>query len=178
MKTSYKLLLMPIILIGFSIKIKAQKNCTGYEELNRKRHKIDGGTYGHPYTTFDRKNGLTFEQTIVRIRLNIIDDKGNVTRPVYETYQTLYNSANTSINTNNDDGLINTTSGSNNYSQMAQWAKNNAFVFLIGLDGNGNYLDSTDPTGATRNAFKNRALQGLKNLTYSFSFFTTIFYLT
>ncbi|MFN9115449.1 MAG: hypothetical protein ACK5XN_35790, partial [Bacteroidota bacterium] len=127
-----------------------------------KRHKIDGGTYGHPYTTFDTKNGRSFEQTIKQIRMIIIRERVN--EPIRGTYQTLYNSANTSINTNNDDGLINTTSGSNNYSQLAQWAKNNAFVFLIGLDGNGNYLDSTDPTGATRNAFKERALQGFENL--------------
>jgi hypothetical protein len=26
------------------------------EELFRGRHKISGGTYGHPYTTFDRYN--------------------------------------------------------------------------------------------------------------------------
>ncbi len=32
--------------------------CTGYEELYRGRHKINGMTYGHPYTTFDRHNEL------------------------------------------------------------------------------------------------------------------------
>jgi len=135
------LLIISLIANLLPLILYSQKNCTGYEELNRKRHKIDGGTYGHPYTTFDTKNGRSFEQTIKQIRMIIIRERVN--EPIRGTYQTLYNSANTSINTNNDDGLINTTSGSNNYSQLAQWAKNNAFVFLIGLDGNGNYLDST-----------------------------------
>lgn len=46
--------------------------CTGYEELYRGRHKISGMTYGHPYTTFDRHNGLTFVETLNRIRNKII----------------------------------------------------------------------------------------------------------
>ncbi len=49
------------------IKSKAQENCTGYEELFRKRHQIAGGQYGHPYTIFDRKNALSFDETLNRV---------------------------------------------------------------------------------------------------------------
>jgi hypothetical protein len=38
--------------------------CAGYKELYRGRHKINGMTYGHPYTTFDRHNGITFIKII------------------------------------------------------------------------------------------------------------------
>jgi hypothetical protein len=31
-----------------------------------------------------------------------------------------------------------------NVSNLALWAKNNAFVFLIGLDRDGKYMDTTE----------------------------------
>jgi hypothetical protein len=43
---------------GFS-----QNHCTTFDELFRKRHKISNMTYGHPDTTFDRHNKLSFERT-------------------------------------------------------------------------------------------------------------------
>ncbi|MFN7313698.1 MAG: hypothetical protein ACK5UI_09480, partial [Bacteroidota bacterium] len=71
------LLIISLIANLLPLILYSQKNCTGYEELNRKRHKIDGGTYGHPYTTFDTKNGRSFEQTIKQIRMIIIRERVN-----------------------------------------------------------------------------------------------------
>jgi hypothetical protein len=62
--------------------------CTNVEEFNRKKHWV-GGTYGHPYTMFDRYNGKTFEQTIFAIRENLIKEKKDTTlkfTPILEAY--------------------------------------------------------------------------------------------
>ena len=64
-----KLTLFFMLIVCF-IQANSQ-TCTTVKELNRKRHKIEGSTYGHPYTTFDRHNGLTFQETIKNIRKNI-----------------------------------------------------------------------------------------------------------
>jgi hypothetical protein len=87
--------------------------CTKIDELNRKRHTIDGMTYGHPYTTFDRHNGKTFPETIETIRVQIKKEKalGNlVNRPVYSAYKLVYDHANGNLPPNagniHDDGLV------------------------------------------------------------------------
>jgi hypothetical protein len=51
--------------------------CTGIEELLRKRHKIDGMSYGHPYTTFDTHNlnYVDLDNAINNIRKRIIKEK-------------------------------------------------------------------------------------------------------
>ncbi len=162
-----KLSLIALMLLLNTI-IKAQDNCTGYDELNRKRHQIAGGQYGHPYTIFDRKNGFPFDSTIQIIRATIITASLNIDKgPIYETYKGLYKDAIKPINTTDDDGFKKKVNGVYTFSELPYWAKNNAFVFLIGLDSNGNYLDTLDPTGATRNAFRDRALQGFDNITGS-----------
>ncbi|MFN4083639.1 MAG: hypothetical protein ACK4K9_08415 [Bacteroidia bacterium] len=113
--------------------------CTKVKELNRKRHKIEGSTYGHPYTTFDRHNGLTFQETIENIRKRIIEENAlpqNSPKPIYTAYKKVYEYTESSKQT--DDGI---GSKSNNkytgFSSLAVWAKCNAFVFLIGLNVNG-----------------------------------------
>ncbi len=58
-----KLSLSTLFLLLF-FATQAQDYCTGYDGLFRKRHQIAGGQYGHPYTTFDRKNGLSFDVTL------------------------------------------------------------------------------------------------------------------
>ncbi len=113
---------------GFS-----QNHCTTFDELLRKRHKIANMTYGHPYTTFDRHNKITFENTIQNIRDNI--KKGNTDDPIRKAYKVIYDSANTT-HVPTDNGM----EGNKEISPLAIYAKNCAFVFLIGLDGNGNPL--------------------------------------
>ncbi len=74
-----------LLLIAMCISINLMsQNCDAPDELFRKRHIIDGMTWGHPYTTFDRHNKATFEQTIQKIRNRIIDEKpnGSATRHV------------------------------------------------------------------------------------------------
>ena len=45
------------------------------DELFRGRHTISGGTYGHPYTTIDRRNGDdSLMQTIHKIRKRVFDE--------------------------------------------------------------------------------------------------------
>lgn len=77
-----------------------------------------------------------------------------------------YNNAKSSRPTiNNDNGLYQIQNGDKEHSQLPIWGKNNAFVFLIGLDSSGNgYLDSLPNGIATRNAFRDRALQAFEHL--------------
>jgi hypothetical protein len=146
----YFLIIAAILILG---TLKAQ-NCDAPDELFRKRHTIDGMIWGHPYTTFDRNNKATFEQTIQKIRNRIIDEKPNGS--IFKTYQTLYLNAAGPMPA--DNGMPN-----DGVSYKAAWAKNNAFVFLIGLDGSGNFIDDTNP--ANRNLFKQHALDAFDNIT-------------
>ncbi len=109
--------------------------CTGYEELYRGRHKINGMTYGHPYTTFDRHDGKTFVETLKSIQLSIQTSKEDGALRV--AYSTLFTNAISSRpDANSDNGLYQTfANGDKDHSKLPIWGKNNAFVFLIGLDG-------------------------------------------
>jgi hypothetical protein len=145
-----------IILLGLQLTKAVSQPCTNVEEFNRKKHWV-GGTYGHPYTLFDRHNGLSLQQTINNIRIRIKDENiPNKEGQVYLAYQQVYNNAVGAMP--KDDGMM-TADG--NVSDLALWAKNNAFVFLIGLDGDGKYMDTTEYAGVksftTRNAFRDRA---------------------
>jgi hypothetical protein len=104
---------------------------------------------------FDSHNGKTFLQTIINIRNRIYNEK-DIAGQVYLAYQQVYNIAVGAMP--KDDGMM-TADG--NVSNLALWAKNNAFVFLIGLDGDGKYMDTTEYAGVksftTRNAFRDRA---------------------
>jgi hypothetical protein len=141
------------------------QSCTNVDELFRKRHTIQGMTYGHPYTTFDRHNDnyKNLQNCINNIRLKIISDKQisnveNLRGPVYKAYKIIYDSATKTRPT--DNGMPHTKE----VSPLAVWAKNNAFVFLIGLDSVGNYMDNTlyngasQPSGNKRDAFRDRAM--------------------
>jgi hypothetical protein len=162
-----KLTLFFLLIVCF-IKVNSQP-CTSVKELNRKRHKIEGSTYGHPYTTFDRHNGLTFQETIENIR-NIINNEKSQDGPIYTAYKRVYEYAESSKPT--DDGI---GSKSNNkytgFSSLAVWAKCNAFVFLVGLDVNGHRIDSLDslnllsnPSYYTlRKKYRDNALDALKH---------------
>jgi hypothetical protein len=128
------------------------------EELYRGRLKIEGGNYGHPYTTFDRYNGnLSFNQTINNIRDRIIREKGD--GPVFEAYSKLYNFA---VDPMPADGGMKSIdgNGAEGPSRLALWAKCNAFVFLIGLDSAARWLDTTSygsiKSFTRRNEFRDR----------------------
>jgi hypothetical protein len=145
-----------ILLFSIQISNLVAQPCTNVEEFNRKKHRV-GGTYGHPYTMFDRYNGLSLLQTIDNIRHRIKNEnKPDFKGQVYLAYQQVFNNAVGAMP--KDDGMM-TADG--NVSNLALWAKNNAFVFLIGLDGDGKYMDTTEYAGvksfATRNAFRDRA---------------------
>ncbi len=119
-----------ICVIVFTTFYAVSQPCTIIKELNRKRHKIEGSTYGHPYTTFDRHNGIGFQKTIENIRKKIIEESPeNVNGPIYTAYKLLYIFASKPMPT--DNGMHNESP-----SELALWAKNNAFVVLIGLNGN------------------------------------------
>lgn len=154
-------LIFTLVLAIISLNLIAQP-CTDTEEYLRKRHKIEGMTYGHPYTIFDRHNGKTIMQSLNSIRENIMKDV-LVEGSLSEAYLKIYQNATNSMPT--DDGLRTVGSTETSYSQKAVWAKNNAFVFLIGLNAEGLKIDSIDPTYATRNAFKDRALKAFDSLT-------------
>ncbi len=107
---------------------------TDVKELYRKRHFL-GNTPGHPYTTFDRHNGKTFEESIKEIRRRIKEEKLFIKpyNSVFEAYQQVYGNADSTMPT--DNGMP-----SSGVSELALWAKNHAFVMLIGLKGNGETL--------------------------------------
>ncbi|MDP3929434.1 MAG: hypothetical protein Q8R57_10465, partial [Bacteroidota bacterium] len=108
----------------------------------------------------DRHNGISFDSTVKLIRKRILEEKpvgiSLYGGPVYSAYQLVYNNAVKTMP--NDDGMM-TEDG--DVSDLALWAKNNAFVFLIGLDGDGKFMDTTEYAGITsfakRNAFRDRA---------------------
>lgn len=143
-----------MLLILISVKSESQ-NCDAPDELFRKRHIIDGMTWGHPYTTFDRHNNLTIDQIISNIRSKIIEEVSN-NGSIFKAYQTLYLHAAGPMPA--DNGMPN-----DGVSYKATWAKNNAFVFLIGIDGSGNFIDDTNP--ANRDLFKQHALDAFDNIT-------------
>ena len=156
--------LLFILLIFFASKICVSQSCTNVDELFRKRHTVQGMTYGHPYTTFDRhnENYINLQHAINNIRQNIIKDFDPIKPgPIFIAYQSIYNNAISGRPA--DNGLSFTSSdGSVTKSNMAAWAKDNAFVFLIGLDSIGQYMDTTIYNGASasaakRNAFRDRA---------------------
>jgi hypothetical protein len=130
------------ILLLLTVNVISQP-CTKVEELTRKRHQIGGSTSGHPYTMFDRHNGKTFDFTIKDIRKRIINEFHPANPgPVCAAYQQVFNNAVGAMP--KDDGMM-TADG--NVSNLALWAKNNAFVFLIGLDRDGKYMDTTEYAG-------------------------------
>ncbi len=138
------------------------QHCTDVEELFRKRHKIANMTYGHPYTTFDRHVFKSFDVNLKNIRDRIINENKQVDSlngPVYKAYQAIYNNVTPPNSMPTDNGM----EANKVVSPLALYAKNCAFVFLIGLDGNGNPLDNGSSTAA-RNAFRDKALNAFENL--------------
>ena len=105
---------------------------TKVKEFNRGRLQIAGSTYGHPYTMFDTHNGKSFEATIDSIKARIKKEKPKE-EPVFLTYKFIYEYIQNPMPS--DNGMPNDA-----ISALASWAKNNAFVMLVGLDGNGNEL--------------------------------------
>lgn len=115
------------------IYLKSQ-SCTDVEEWLRKRHTISNMTYGHPYTTFDRHNQKSLSETIKIIRNRIISESpDDVNGQVFQAYKAIYNNAIKAMPS--DNGMSNEA-----VSELALWAKDNAFVFLVGLDGNGELI--------------------------------------
>jgi len=181
-----KILFYSILLFLFLNELKAQ--CTDApDELFRGRLKAPGGVYGNPYTMFDRRKPGNFYFDAMgelgRIRKRIHDERpiGNKpSGPVYDAYKAIYTNAHRSLyqmlyesNGNNataahySDSLIklgwSLVDWSDKISPAARWAKNNAFVFLIGLDSAANWMDTTSyssqsPSNAMRNSFRDLAL--------------------
>lgn len=151
------------ILILLISNIVVSQPCTNVKELYRKRHNV-GGPYGHPYTVFDKHNGKSFIETIVDIRKKLILESkisGDKKGPLFDTYNLLYTNATSTMPP--DNGMPNDV-----VSELALWAKNNAFVFLIGLDSAGNWMDTTAYNGVTgfgkRNGFRDRVYKSTNSL--------------
>lgn len=160
-----------VLLISFAtVKSIVAQSCTDIEELLRKRHTISGMTYGHPYTMFNRHPNtssllpgqrsstltnakFSMDSAIKNIRERIKSEKNkdNSESPIFKAYKLIYAKAKESKPS--DNGFPNIKG----VSQLAIWAKNNAFVFLVGMNDTGALLDVIDPSGATRNAFRDRA---------------------
>ena len=153
MKTRIKKLALIFLIYLIALTSIAQPG-TKVKELKRKRHWL-GGTYGHPYTTFDRYNGKAFEETIKEVRRRIKQEifPSGEPGPVAKAYQQVYNHANTTMPS--DNGMPST-----GVSELALWAKNNAFVMLIGLKLNGETLTLNE-----RNYHKQKVLDAFDQMT-------------
>ena len=117
----------------------SQRTCPRVDEYYRGRHKINGMHYGHPYTTFDRKNGDSFSTTVDKIRMQIsYEANPDVRGPIYLLYAALYNHANkpNPVAETAGDGIIyrDVNLKPADVSSVPTWAKNNALVFLVGLN--------------------------------------------
>jgi hypothetical protein len=128
---------------------------TKVKELLRDRYIVEDGNYGHPYTLFDKNsNSLLLNLENIRNRINIENSPVPQNRgPIFLAYQKVYDNALSPRPT--DDGMPNT-----GISGLARWAKSNAFVMLVGLNGNGDSLSL-----AGRDSFKNRVLEAFENMT-------------
>jgi hypothetical protein len=148
MKQSRKFLLLVhlFLIIG---NLGAQPG-TKVKELYRDRYSVTNGRYGHPYTTFDLHNGHSFSETIEITRKRLKDEKleeEDNLKPIFLAYKLVYDNALSPRPT--DDGMPNT-----GISGLARWAKSNAFVMLVGLNGNGDSLSL-----AGRDSCKSRVLK-------------------
>jgi|688.fasta_scaffold67173_5 hypothetical protein len=122
---------------------------TKVKELLRDRYIVEDGNYGHPYTLFDKNsNSLLLNLENIRNRINIENSPVPQNRgPIFLAYQKVYDNALSPRPT--DDGMPNT-----GISGLARWAKSNAFVMLVGLNGNGDSLSL-----AGRDSCKSRVLK-------------------
>ena len=159
-----KLLLVFVLL--FCAKLKSQNPaCTDIDELFRQRLTGIGNFYGHPYTMFDKtidnSNSFNFDNKITKIRERINAEKASE-GIIFKSYSIIFNIANGTIN--NDDGLP-----ADGVSNLSQWAKFNAFVFLVGLDADGDFMDTKSYGGIAasydkRNKFKQNVLDAFDGL--------------
>lgn len=149
------------------IPTHAQNDCVSYgypfwsqpDELYRGRLKVEGMSYGNPYTLMDRRIFSDPNDGYKAIRTTLMDDKNDVLR--IDLYKVCYDFALQPM----------PSSGGNwerDYSRLAIWAKFNAFVFVIGIDPYNAFqsLDVTDPSGSKRDSFALRTLQAFNHMDY------------
>ncbi len=146
-------IITPIFILT-SFFLKAQLG-TKIKEFNRGRLQVAGSSYGHPYTMFDKHNGKSFEETIDSIRSRIKNEiNENIDLPVAQGYLFIFQ--NSQLPMTSDNGMPYDA-----ISALASWAKNNAFVMLVGLDGNGNDLSIHGRDSCKKNVLRAfDALQG------------------
>ncbi len=101
MRTQTKKSTLIVLLILITLTAFSQPG-TKVEEFKRKRHWL-GGTWGHPYTMFDKHNEKTFEETVNEIRRRIKEEKKPIgeSGPVFKAYKLDYDCAMKSIPTDN-----------------------------------------------------------------------------
>ncbi len=142
-----------LVLLSISLGAKAQLG-TKVKEFNRGRLQIIGSNYGHPYTMFDKHNGKSFEETIDSIRSRIKLEKGKPNDFIFKSYELIYTYS--QLPMPSDNGMPYDA-----ISALASWAKNNAFVMLVGLDGKGNDLSIHGRDSCKKNVLRAfDALQG------------------
>jgi len=144
-----------IALLSLTIMNVLGQSCTDIKEYYRQRHQL-GGVYGSPYSMFDRHSGLSLDSMIANIRRRLII--GDPNDNVVKAYNNIYINAMEDRPT--DDGMSNAA-----VSSLALWSKNNAFVFLIGFDRFGSFIDAGPSGNSIRNEFQTRALSGFEHLT-------------
>jgi hypothetical protein len=152
-------LVLSTLLVTLHNKAHAQCNPSLLEtpdEFVKNRLMGDGNFYGHPYTMFNKRmpnfniqNELEYIRILIKKEASIIE-KGSV----YEAYEKVLALANTpkpaEVNADETDKFI----------KLAQWAKYNAFVLLIGLDAQGNPINTEPYLNNVDAAFEHMNYEG------------------
>jgi hypothetical protein len=118
----------------------------GYYEEN-------GMNHSGPYFLFNRENGDHSKQ-MEKLRTDIINSQLNL-----EIYNSIFTSAGTSTINNCNGVLIPNPWDGSTLCEASKRAKASAFVYLVGLDGSGVALSTSD-----RNGYRDRALGYLKDV--------------
>lgn len=125
------------------------------EELVKNRLMGDDQIYGHPYTMFNKRNpDFKIEVEVAYIRAQIQYEKSKNPKPVYDVYFKILTEANSPrpADANAD--------ATDDYSKLAVWAKYNAFVFVIGLDAQGNPMNTEPYLNNVYAAFEHMNYEG------------------
>jgi hypothetical protein len=132
----FKVVLCLFLLLTSSTKSKAQSCRKPFfgvpEELVRNRHKEPEMAYGHPYTIFNKRYSDFYLQREIDSIQKTIQLDGNL--KIF--YSSIVNYCNT---TDEPEDLPPNRSA--DPSELAVWAKYNAFVLLIGIEADGSPIN-------------------------------------
>ena len=155
-------LVLSALLVTLHNKAHAQCNPSLLEtpdEFVKNRLMGDGNFYGHPYTMFNKRlPNFSIQNELENIRIEIkkeynLPEKGSV----YKSYEDILFLANKPRPADAD------ADATDDYSKLAVWAKYNAFVLLVGLDAQGNLINTRTYLNNVHAAFEHMNYEGAED---------------